>query len=297
VTTPETQAGAAPSGAPLAIIAAGGNVPFEVAAAAMATGRRVLVIALEGEAEERLQAFPHAVVKWGQIGRIEQLLAGHGAREVVFIGSVERRPDFSSIGVDLGTLRFLPRIIKAMAGGDDTVLGNIVQGFEEHGYRVVGAHEVAPQLVAAPGLVAGPEPGRADREDVMFALAAARAIGALDAGQAAVAVGGRVIALEAAEGTDAMLERVEAVREKGRVRWKGRAGVLAKRSKPQQDLRVDMPAIGPRTVERVARAGLAGIAIEPGRVLIAERAETLRLAARTGTFIYAVADAQLPGGA
>jgi DUF1009 family protein len=290
VTKIEPQATAPVAGEPLAVIAAGGNVPFEVAAAATASGRRVLVIALEGEADERLKTFPHAFVKWGQLGRLEQLLADHGSREIVLIGSVDRRPDFSSIGLDLGTLRYLPRILKSMAGGDDSVLGNVVKGLEERGYRVVGAHEVAPQLVAVAGLVAGPAPSRADREDAVLALAAAEAIGALDIGQAAAAVGGRVITLEAAEGTDAMLERVAAVREKSRVRWKGRAGVLAKRSKPHQDLRVDMPAIGPRTVERVVRAGLAGIAIEPGRVLIAERAETLRLAAETGTFIWAEAD-------
>jgi hypothetical protein len=271
-------------------------VPFEVASAATAAGRRLLVIALEGEADERLRAFPYAALKWGQLGRLEQLLADHHTREIVLIGSVHRRPDFSSIGLDLGTLRYLPRIIKGMVGGDDTVLGNLVKALEELGYRVVGAHEVAPQLVAAVGLVAGPAPNNADREDAGLALAAAKAIGALDIGQAAVAVGGRVIALEAAEGTDAMLERVAIVREKGRARWKGRAGVLAKRSKPQQDLRVDMPAIGPQTVERVARAGLAGIAIEPGRVLIADRAETLRLASRTGTFIWAGADPS-PGAA
>lgn len=294
VTRPESESAARLAGEPLAIIAAGGSVPFEVASAARAAGRRLLVIALEGEADERLRAFPYAAVKWGQLGRLEQLLADHGSREIVLIGSVHRRPDFSSIGLDLGTLRYLPRIIKGMVGGDDTVLGNLIRALEELGYRVIGAHEVAPQLVAAVGLVAGPAPRSADREDAAVALAAAKAIGALDIGQAAVAVGGRVIAVEAAEGTDAMLERVAVVREKGRARWKGRAGVLAKRSKPQQDIRVDMPAIGPQTVERVVRAGLAGIAIEPGRVLIAERAETLRLAAETGTFIWAGAD-PLPG--
>jgi hypothetical protein len=116
---------------------------------------------------------------------------------------------------------------------------------------------------------------------------AAKAIGALDIGQAAVAINLRVVALEAAEGTDAMLERVAALRANGRVKWSGRGGILAKRSKPQQDLRVDMPAIGPRTVEAVVRAGLAGIVIEAGRVMIAERSETMALADRTGTFIFA----------
>jgi DUF1009 family protein len=287
----------ATSGEPLAIIAAGGNVPFEVATAAAAQGRPILIIGLDGVADERLRSFPFEALKWGQMGRLEQLLAANGTRDIVLIGAVDRRPDFTSIGLDFGTLKYLPRLIKAMAAGDDSVLGSFVKALEEKGYRVVGAHEVAPALIAGAGLVAGPSPSQSDREDAALALVAARAIGALDIGQGAVAVGGRVVALEAAEGTDAMLERVVALRDIGRVKWKGRAGALAKRSKPQQDIRVDMPAVGPHTVERVARAGLAGIAIEPGRVLIAERAETLRLATETGTFIYAVADEAASGGA
>lgn len=274
-------------GEPLVILAAGGAVPYEVAAAATASGRKVLVIALDGEFDERLKSFPNAMVKWGQIGRVEALINGHGGREIVLIGAVNRRPDFFSMGVDLGTLRYLPRILKGMIGGDDTILGNLVKGLEERGYRVLGAHEVAPGLVAEPGRIAGPAVSAATLADATLALDAARAIGALDIGQAAVAVGERVIALEAAEGTDAMLARIEELRSSGRVKWSGRAGVLAKRSKPQQDLRVDMPAIGPRTVEAVARVGLAGIAIEAGRVMIAERAETVALAERTGTFIFA----------
>ncbi len=142
-------------------------------------------------------------------------------------------------------------------------------------------------MVAKPGFVAGRRISDAELTDARVALDAAKAIGVLDIGQAAVAVNERVIALEAAEGTDAMLDRVEQVRAKGRAKWSGRAGVLAKRSKPQQDLRVDMPAIGPKTVEAVARVGLAGIAIEAGRVMIAERAETVALAERTHTFIFA----------
>jgi DUF1009 family protein len=275
------------AGEPLAILAAGGAVPFQVASAATAAGRKVLVLALEGEFDPRLNAFPLVVVKWGQIGRVQGLIAEHGAREIVMIGAVHKRPDFSSMGVDLGTLRLMPRILKSMVGGDDTVLGNVVKFLEEGGHRVVGAHEVAPALVARPGHLARPRKSDAAHPHARVALDAAKAIGALDIGQAAVAVNQRVIALEAAEGTDAMLDRVAQVRAQGRAKWSGKAGVLAKRSKPQQDLRVDMPAIGPRTVEAVARAGLAGIAIESGRVMIAERAETVALAERTGTFIFA----------
>jgi DUF1009 family protein len=275
------------AGEPLVILAAGGAVPFEVATAATAAGRKLLVLALEGEFDPRLNAFPLVAVKWGQIGRVQSLIAEHGAREIVMIGAVHKRPDFSAMGVDLGTLRLMPRILKSMVGGDDTVLGNVVKFLEENGRVVVGAHEVAPDLVARPGQVAGGRISESDLADARIALDAAKAIGALDIGQAAVAVKQRVIALEAAEGTDAMLDRVAQVREQGRAKWSGRAGVLAKRSKPQQDLRVDMPAIGPRTVEAVARVGLAGIAIEPGRVMIAERAETTAMAQRAGIFIFA----------
>jgi DUF1009 family protein len=277
----------AAGGEPIAIIAAGGAIPVEVAGAAAAAGRKVFVIGLEGEADQRLRAYPYVAIKWGQIGRIEKLVRERGGRELVLIGSVSGRPDFTSLGLDLGTLRLLPRILRAMVGGDDTVLGHLVRYFEERGLKVLGAHEVAPSLAALPGRIAGPRASAAALDDGRLAMRAARAIGGLDIGQGAVAVNGYVVALEAAEGTDAMLERVESLRANGRVRWKGLAGVLAKCAKPQQDLRVDMPTIGPRTVAAVTRAGLAGIVIEPRRVMIADRAATVAAAEASGTFIVA----------
>ncbi len=291
-----TTATSEPNGEPLAILAAGGNVPFQVASAAAAAGRRVLIIGLAGEVDERLKAFPCEILKWGQIGRLEELISAHGAREVVLIGSVSKRPDFRNLGVDLGTLRLLPRILKGVVGGDDRVLGNFIGYLEERGFRVIGAHEVAPALIAEQGQLAGPRAGAAMRDDARVAMNAARVIGEHDIGQGAVAVNGLVVAVEAAEGTDAMLERVSHLHAIGRVRWQGRIGVLAKCAKPQQDLRVDMPTIGPRTVAGVAAAKLAGIVIEAGRVMIAERAETLAAAEKSGTFILAAGadDARSP---
>ena len=282
------------TGEPLAILAAGGSVPFQVASAATRAGRKVLVIGLAGEADERLKAFPCEILKWGQLGRIEQIVSAHGAREVVLIGSITRRPDFRSMGgLDLSTLRLLPRILKSVVGGDDHVLGNMVAYLEERGFRVIGAHEVAPELVAGAGQLAGPRAPQTILDDARVAMNAARVIGENDIGQAAVAVNGLVVAVEAAEGTDAMLERVGHLHAIGRVKWQGRMGVLAKRAKPQQDLRVDMPTIGPLTVAGVVAAGLAGIVIEAGRVMIAERSETLEAAEKSGTFILAAADGTL----
>ncbi len=284
------------TGEPLAILAAGGSVPLQVANAATAAGRKVLVIGLEGEADDRLkESFPYKSIKWGHLGSVERMISAHGARDVVLIGSISRRPDFHNVGMlDLSTLRLLPRILKSVIGGDDTVLGNLIAYLEECGFRVIGAHEMAPELVAGSGQLAGPRVGQPMLDDARVAMAAARVIGAHDIGQGAVVINGLVVAVEAAEGTDAMLERVGELHAKGRVKWQGRMGVLAKCSKPQQDLRVDMPTIGPRTVAGLVKAGLAGIVIEAGRVMIAERAETLKAAEASGTFILgAAADGDL----
>ena len=167
-----------------------------------------MIVGLEGEVDEGIADFPHAVAKWGQIGRIEDLIRAHGARDLLMIGTVSRRPDFGAMSIDLGTLRYLPKLMKAMVGGDDQVLGNFARHIEERGFRIVGVGDVAPGMVAKPGAVVGLPPEGPRFDDADRAFEAAAVIGGIDAGQAAVAVDGRVIALEAAEGTDAMLERV-----------------------------------------------------------------------------------------
>ncbi|MHA1547367.1 MAG: LpxI family protein, partial [Alphaproteobacteria bacterium] len=234
------------------------------------------------------------VVKIGHIGRIRRIAEERNVRDIVLIGAIDKRPDVATLGIDLGAVRHLPKIMKSLAsGGDDAVLRSLVALFEDEGFRVVGAHEVDPSLTAVPGPVAGPSAQVLDA-DATLALSAVAALGALDIGQGAVAVNGRIVAVEAAEGTDAMIARVGQLREMGRVRWQGRAGVLVKRPKPQQDLRIDMPAIGPQTVDAVAKAGLAGIVVEAGCVLIADRAATLQRAEQTNTYIFA---AEGPNGA
>lgn len=276
------------AGAPLTIIAGGGAVPVHVAEAAAAAGRPVMIIGLTGEADERIARFRHEWLKWGEIGRLESLMAAHGAKDVVLIGAVRSRPDFSNIKLDFGAVRILPEVLSLLANGDSDLLSGVIRIFDQRGYRIIGAHEVAPDLVAAAGPLGRRTPDKAGLRDAERAMRAARAIGLVDAGQAAVAVNGRVVALEAAEGTDAMIERVAELRARGRIKWSGRAGVLAKCAKPQQDLRVDMPAIGPKTAEAAIAAGLGGIAIEPGRVMIVERAELVRRADIEGLFVAGI---------
>lgn len=268
----------------LAVIAGGGAVPITVAEAASAAGRPVVVFGIRGEALPEVERFAHHWIRWGEIGRLFDLLVREKVGDLVIAGSVSR-PDFTSIRVDLGAVLSLPKILSLMVGGDDTVLRNVVRFFEDRDYTVVGAHEIAPELVAAAGDVGRIRPSDSHRLDLRKGFEAARVLGTLDIGQAVVAVGGRVVGVEGVEGTDELIARVRDLRARGKLKWSGREGVLVKAAKPQQDLRVDMPAIGPRTVEAVAAAGLAGIGVEAGRVMIVDRQATLAAADRDRIFL------------
>lgn len=275
------------SNRPLTIIAGGGSVPSHVARAAIGDGRPVTIVAIEGEADPEISQFPHEWFRWGQLGHLEQLLSRKGKGDVVLVGGIKSRPDFKRLKLDFGAVRMLPRLLSLMAHGDNTVLTGAVKLIETWGHKVVGAHEVARDLVAPAGPLTDIRPSTDDLRDARLALTAARRIGELDAGQAAVVANGRVVALEAAEGTDGVLARVSSLRSEGRLRSSGRAGVLAKCPKPQQDLRVDMPTIGPSTIDGANAAGLAGIAIEAGKVMIVDREETLRRAEAVSIFVQA----------
>ncbi len=273
-----------PSRPTLGIIAGGGAVPLTVAEAAVASGRPTCVFAITGEADRSVDRFRHHWIRWGEIGRLFDLLAREKVGELVIAGSVTR-PDYRSIRVDLGTVMSLPKILSIMVGGDDTVLRGVVRFFEDRGYRVVGAHEVAPLLVGGEGQIGRVAPDEQALRDIARGFEAAEALGRLDIGQAAVAIGGRVVGVEGVEGTDELLQRIADLRARGRIRGATREGVLVKAAKPQQDLRVDMPAIGPRTLDLAAAAGLAGVAVEAGRVLLVDRPSLVAAADRLKLFV------------
>ena len=272
----------------LAIIAGSGPMPMKVARAAQARGRPFVVFGISGLADRAIESVPHIWMKWGEVGRLFHLFKVYGISELVMIGAIDQRPDLRQLRFDLGAVRSIPEILSIVIGGDDKVLSGLVKFAERRGVKVVGAHQIAPDLVAPAGPLGRLAPRREERRNIALGIDAAKALGRLDIGQAAVAVDRRVIAVEGAEGTDAMLDRVRQLRQSGRVRWRGRAGVLVKCPKPQQDLRVDMPAIGIRTVENVVAAGLAGIAVEKSHVLVGDRRETARAADEAGIFIVGV---------
>jgi hypothetical protein len=267
---------------PLAIIAGGGTLPIALAAAAAAHGRAVHVIAIRGEAAAEISRFPHSWLKWGEVGKLFAILEGLGCRDLAIIGSVSR-PDLANVRFDFGAIKNLPFLLSLGVGGDDQVLSSVVRFLEGKGYRVWGAGEVAPELLAAEGNLGPKAPSPDDRADIETGFRVVSALGRLDVGQAAVVVKGRVLAVEAAEGTDAMLGRCVELRKGGRRR--GLSGVLVKAPKPGQEERVDLPTIGPDTVEMAAKAGLAGIAVAAGRVLVADLDATIAAAGQHGLFL------------
>ncbi len=270
----------------LAIICGYGSLPLEIAQGAALAGRRPYMIGIENEADPVIKAFPGEAMAWGQIGKLFRTLKEFKIRQVVFAGGIRTRPDFLSIRLDWGAIRALPRALALMIGGDDSVLTGGIRFFEDHGIEIVGVHVIAPMLLTQAGSITKQKPGKADLANIVLGSRACLALGALDIGQAAIAEANRIVALEAAEGTDAMLDRVRGLRENGRMPPQGKQGVLVKMLKPGQDMRADLPAIGPATVTGCVAAGLTGIALEAGRSIILERERTLSLAREHGLYIY-----------
>ena len=204
------------------------------------------------------------------------------------IGTV-LRPALRQIRFDWETLRELPAIIRMFRGGDNHLLTALARLFEERGFRLMGAHEVAPEILMPQGAIGRREPSTRDRADIARGVAVLSALGPFDVGQAMVVADNYVLAVEAAEGTDRMLARIAELRSAGRVRSPVGTGVLVKMPKPAQDRRFDLPAIGPATVAGAARAGLAGIAVTADATIVAEPAEVGAAADRAGIFVTGVA--------
>jgi DUF1009 family protein len=203
---------------------------------------------------------------------------------MVMAGEVKRRPRLSAIRWNAGLLAMLPHIVLGLTRGDDALLRVALRYLERQGTKVVGAHELVPELIASEGCFTKTSPQKADWRDIKAAYEAAEAIGALDIGQGAVAIGGRAIALEGIEGTDGLLDRVKDLRGHGRLAGKTR-GVLVKCSKPGQEMRTDLPSIGPQTVDGAHAAGLAGIAVQAGHSLVLDGPEMVRRANALGIFV------------
>lgn len=274
---------------PLAIIAGGGVLPFAVADAASARGRQVILFLIKGVADSvRSQAYRHHWIGITQVKTLFARMRKEGCRDIVLIGSLNR-PSFWQIVTNLGELvGVLPTLISALRRGDNHLLSNVARIAENNGFQIIGAHEVAPEILVAAGSVTARAPTPNQQASIKHGFELLNAMGPFDVGQGVVVINQNVVAVEGIEGTDAMLARVRDLRRAGRITSKSGEGVLVKAPKPQQDRRFDLPTIGPKTVRGVAEAGLAGVAVAAGETLIAEPEEFLREANRSGVFVIAV---------
>ena len=282
-------------GSRVAVIAGGGALPQAVVHTLAAKGLDPFVVVVEGEAQPAgaFAHVDHAIMSVEDFGRLIPRLKKEQIGRLVMAGDVTRRPRLSAIRWSLSTLALIPRVASALRRGDDGLLRAVINVIEDAGIRVIGAHEIVPDLLAPSGLMTKVAPTAADQRDIEAGSEAAIALGRLDIGQGAIAIGGRVIALEGIEGTDGLLERTAHMRGHGRLAGKAR-GVLVKRCKPQQEHRADLPAMGPATVTAAHAAGLVGIAVEAGRSFILDFDRTVARADELGMFVVGLSGEAQP---
>ena len=274
----------------IGLIAGGGQLPDYVRSAALEKDALGLVIALDPFVPEL--KFPDAKrLSLGQFGKMVRSLKKAKCTHVCFAGIV-KRPDFARLKPDLKAVRHLPATIRAAGQGDDALIRHVLGLFEQEGFQIISPQEVCADLMLSEGVMGAVPLKDEHRDDALQACKIAAAIGALDVGQAAVVAGGVTLAVEAQEGTDAMLVRLLNLPGELRGTAETRKGVIAKLIKPNQDIRVDLPTLGPATVKLASEAGLAGIVAEAGGAFVIEREETIRLADEAGLFIAGLPKAE-----
>jgi DUF1009 family protein len=269
---------------PIGLIAAGGVMPFAVADSMIARGMNPVLFALKGACDPvRVERFRHHWISVGQVGKAVKLFRAENCRDLVFIGTLVR-PALSEIRLDWGTLRVIGRVWAAFRGGDDHLLSGIGRILEQDGFRMVGIKDVAPDLLVPEGCLTRATPDENAATDIAKGRDVLRALSPFDIGQAAVVIDGHVVGVEDIEGTDGLLARVARLRKEGRIRARTPRGVLVKAPKSGQDLRFDLPTIGPRTIEGATAAGLAGIAVVAGNTIVVEPQAMIEVADAAGLF-------------
>jgi DUF1009 family protein len=275
---------------PVGVIAGGGVMPFAVADSLVARGIAPVLFALRGACDPvRVQRFRHHWISVGQLGRATKLFRAEGCRDLIFIGTLVR-PALSEVRLDWGTLRVLKNVIGAFRGGDDHLLSGVGRILEQDGFRMVGIKDVTPDLLMPEGCITRAAPEASALADIIKGREVLGALGPFDIGQAVVVIDGHVVAVEDIEGTDGLLARLARLRAAGRLRAKAGRGVLVKAPKRGQDLRYDLPTVGPRTIEGVAKAELAGIAVIAGKTLVADSQAMIEAADRAGLFVQGVGE-------
>ncbi len=263
------------------MLAGSGKMPLQIIKSCRERGVEVYVVGLQPFAvEEEFADSPHIMVRMGEVGKMLKWLKDNGAMDLVMAGGI-KRPSLKELIPDWEGAKFLAKVgMKSI--GDDKLFRAVIEGLEERGFTVRGIEDVVPEMMFHEGIYGKVKPSSEDMSDIRRGIEVAKAIGAVDVGQAVVVQEGMVLALEAVEGTDMMLSRAASVKKQGK------APIMVKIKKPGQDTRTDMPAIGIQTIEQLKKYGIGGIAVESGGILVIEREEVIRLADESKIFIIGI---------
>lgn len=270
----------------LGIVAGGGELPKQLIEWCQQTGRQYFVLAIKGNADENIFSsdIPHEWIRIGQAGTGFKRYKDEGVKEVVLIGTI-KRPTLSELVPDMRTAAFFAKVgVKAL--GDDGILRALVKEIEEDDMRVVGIQEVMPDVLIREGLLTKKKPDKEDSIDICRGVEVATTLGKLDVGQSVVIQQGLVLGVEGIEGTDKLILRCDEYKRKGK------APILVKLRKPQQDMRIDLPTIGVRTIENAHKSGFKGIVVHAGNTLIVNEKEVIKLANKYGLFILSINPAE-----
>jgi len=260
----------------LGIIAGSGALPEMLLAAIPAA----VLVRLKGVATNVADTGTVIDAEFERLGDLFVALHDVGVTELVFAGAMQR-PKLNPTRLDGPTMKLVPRIMAALSKGDDGLLREVLTIFTEAGFEIKAAHDILPDLVLGDGVLVG-ELDAQTKADATRGMEILTALGGMDVGQGCVVAKGQCIGIETLQGTDRMLEFVAATQD----RVPG-GGVLVKRAKTGQDLRIDMPTVGPDTIAAAAAAGLTGICVQAGYVLVLNKKACMAAATAAGITIWA----------
>ncbi|HCU59134.1 MAG TPA: DUF1009 domain-containing protein [Alphaproteobacteria bacterium] len=270
----------------LGIIAGGGSLPKILIDYCKQNEIPYFVLAISGNAEKSYfdSSINHAFIRIGQAGTGFQKFKDEHIQDVVMIGTI-RRPTLADLVPDLRTTAFFAKIgFKSL--GDDGILRALIKEIEVENWRVVGIHEIMPDILIKSGVLTKAKPDKQALADIKRGVEVGLKLGELDVGQSVVVQQGLVLGVEGIEGTDELIKRTAAYQRKGD------AAVLIKLRKPQQDMRIDLPTIGLQTVENAHKSGFKGLAVHAGNALIVDEKEVIKLADKYKMFLIGINPAE-----
>lgn len=270
----------------LAIIAGGGDLPRLLAEACVADGTPYCVVSFGNVALDWAEQHPKVDARFEKPAAMFQAIRAAGCTRVAFAGGM-KRPRLNPLKFDKTFLKLAPKLLPALRSGDDKTLRTIAEIFEDEGLTIVAAHDILSDLLITAGVPTITKPSKKDKADALRAKEIVAALGVADVGQGAVVAQGICLGLETIQGTDALLSFVAETADDFRTDPKGGRGVFYKAPKPGQDWRADLPAIGPDTIRAVHAAGLAGIVVAAGGVMVLRKSVTIEIADDLGLFIWA----------